>query len=149
MTVLEPERSFELDDREERLRLAERALSPDQLLSYRRQVSRRLKDPDTYAVLVYCLGLGIHHLYLRKFGHFVADFMAGLVFWISLLLYLLTGQGLPWSITILAFLYCIGDFLYCLFLAQRIVRVWNLKLCENLLKGFDRSYSEVASAEPP
>ena len=133
MNLFELDQSSDLDDREESVRKVESTLSPDILLTYRRKITRSYKDPDTYAALGYCLGLGLHHLYLKKYIHFFFDLITGLTFWISFIMFVFTGQGLSWQLTTLAIIYNVLDFIYCLCFSQRIVRVWNIELAEKLV----------------
>jgi TM2 domain-containing membrane protein YozV len=51
---------------EERLRGEIRALSDAERKEFYRLAERRLKDPDTYAVLNYLFIAGLHHFYLGK-----------------------------------------------------------------------------------
>ena len=54
----------QLQDEEEALRQQIRQLSDSQRKAYYRLESKRLKDPDTYAVLNYFFIAGLHHFYL-------------------------------------------------------------------------------------
>ena len=123
-----------LDEREEAIRQQERSLPESSLLAYRRTVSRRVKDPDTYAALVYGLGFGLHHLYLGAIFCFVLDLITSSVVWISLFLLIMTGAPLPWELMLLSGLYNVADFVYCLIFSQRIVRLSNIRLSESLLE---------------
>ncbi len=134
MNLFELDQSTDLDNREEDIRRKESGLSQFDLLSYRQQITKNTKDPDTYAVLVYSLGLGVHHLYLKKYLHFFLDFITGLTFWISLILFVFNGHGLPWQVTILAIIYNVLDFIYCLCFSQKIVRLWNIEFAEGLVR---------------
>ena len=122
-----------LDEREEAIRQQERSLPESSLLAYRRTVSSRVKDPDTYAALVYGLGFGLHHLYLGALLCFVLDLITSSVVWISLFLLVMTGAPLPWELMLLSGLYNVADFVYCLIFSQRIVRLSNIRLSESLL----------------
>lgn len=51
---------------EERLREQLRALDDQQRAAFYRVCNRKLKDPDTYAVLNWCLLVGLHHFYLGR-----------------------------------------------------------------------------------
>ena len=138
MNLFELDESSDLDDREEDVRKHESILPEDNLLTYRRQIRNNYKDPDTYAVLVYSLGLGFHHLYLKKYIHFFLDFITGMTFWISFIMFVLTDHGLPWQLTIPAIIYNILDFIYCLCFSQKIVRVWNIELAEILVRKYSK-----------
>lgn len=128
------EKSERLAEAEEAHRQRERELPPDHLLAYRREINRRVKDPDTYAVLVYGIGFGLHHFYLGRFGLFLLDLICGIVFWVSIIQWFLTGEGLPILISILAIGYNIYDTIYCLMFSQRIVREYNLDLSKSALE---------------
>lgn len=54
--------------REEDARLREhlRGLDDPQRAAFYRVYNRQLKDPDTYAVLNWCLLVGLHHFYLGR-----------------------------------------------------------------------------------
>lgn len=123
----------QLANDEEALRLQERSLPDDQLLAYRQEINRRIKDPDTYATLVYVFGFGLHHLYLGRLAFFLIDLLCGLTFWISLLGYIFYGEGLPISITLLAIGYNIYDTVKCLFFSQNIVREYNLNMGQKII----------------
>ena len=123
----------ELASQEEKHRERERSLSDDKLLTYRQEFQRKVKDPDTYAVLVYAFGFGLHHLYLGRWFEFLLDFACSVVFWISVLGWIFSGEGLPISVTLIAVVYNAYDFVRCLFFAQNIVRKHNLDLSQRIL----------------
>lgn len=53
-------------EEEERLRDRLGALDDHQRATFYRAYNGRLKDPDTYAVLNWCLLVGLHHFYLAR-----------------------------------------------------------------------------------
>lgn len=55
-----------IDEQEEQIRRQVRELSDAQRKEYYRQVSDKIKDPDTYATLNYIVIAGLHHFYLGK-----------------------------------------------------------------------------------
>jgi hypothetical protein len=131
--------SEELALQEESHRERERSLSDDQLLRYRQEIKRHVKDPDTYAVLVYGLGFGLHHLYLGRWFEFVLDFVCSIAFWISIIGWVFTGEGLPVSITLIAIAYNVYDFFRCLFFSQNIVGRHNLALSQKIFNEVSAS----------
>jgi hypothetical protein len=55
-----------VDEQEEQIRRQVRELADTQRKEYYRQVSDKIKDPDTYATLNYIVIAGLHHFYLGK-----------------------------------------------------------------------------------
>ena len=116
----------EVDAREEELRLEVRELPDEQRKAYFEQAERRLKDPDTYAVLNYLFIAGLHHFYLgRWFRGLInlAVFSGGIY-----LMYLdqwKNGFIVIGIITVLE--------LYALFRSQIIVKHYNNVASEEIL----------------
>ncbi len=54
----------DVERKEEQLRQRINQLSNEQRKRYYNSVKKKLRDPDTYAVLVYFFMVGIHHIYL-------------------------------------------------------------------------------------
>ncbi|WP_438951174.1 TM2 domain-containing protein [Porticoccus sp.] len=93
---------------------------------------RRLKDPDSYAVLNYLFLAGLHHFYLGRWIRGTTNlvvFLAGLVC-------LLNGQW-SWGFGLLITITLIE--LPALFYSQRIVLRYNNDLAESLLAETDCS----------
>lgn len=120
----------DLDQLEDRLRFHLSALPDARRRDYYDAVNPRLRDPDTFVVLCWSLGLvGLHHLYLGRWFSFVRDLMAGVcvvgitVFW------LFNGE---WSHAVLlflvVFLVTLFDAIYNLVFSQRIVQKHNIML---------------------
>lgn len=119
----------DLDQLEERLRVALRELSDEQRKIYYSFVTSRLRDPDTYVVLCWSLGLGLHHLYLGRWRAFLFDLLAGLCLYGTVIFLVFHGYGvLPVLLLLGAFLYASVDTLYSLVLSQRIVQKHNIHL---------------------
>lgn len=59
-------RQDQVREEEERLRDRLGTLDDQQRAAFYRVYNRKLKDPDTYAVLNWCLLVGLHHLYLGR-----------------------------------------------------------------------------------
>ena len=55
-----------IEEREENIRERIKNISGDQRVLYYNEVSKRIKDPDTYATLNYFFLVGVHHFYLGK-----------------------------------------------------------------------------------
>ena len=123
--------------REEKIRILEKKLNQEDLLSFRLKITASVKDPDTYSVLVYVLGLGFHHLYLKQYFFFLLDFTTSIIFWISLYNLIFMDEPLLYDIFIFAGLYNVVDFLYCLLNSQYIVDIENLKRSEKLISNYN------------
>ena len=59
-------RKEDVANREEAIRKRVAALEPPLRKTYYQLVGKRLKDPDTYAVVNYFFLAGLHHMYLGK-----------------------------------------------------------------------------------
>ena len=55
-----------VEDQEEALRLTIRGLAEDKKKLFHQAFSKRVKDPDTYAVLNFFFLAGLHHFYLSR-----------------------------------------------------------------------------------
>ncbi|MBF0144909.1 MAG: M48 family metallopeptidase [Magnetococcales bacterium] len=113
---------------EDQLRARVDLLSDAARKTYFDQMKVRIRDPDTYAVLGWSLGLGLHHVYLRRWWSFLLDLVTSIVFYGGLIAWFITGALSFPILTILAFLYNTFDTLYCVILSQRIVQYHNLRL---------------------
>lgn len=110
-----------VDAEEERLRELASELTDAQRKDFYQQMSRELRDPDTYAALNWFFLTGLHHFYLGRRGRGAFDLGAFLL-----------GVGL-----IVAQQYLLGVLLivavslielWALFRAQIIVQDWNNQL---------------------
>jgi len=107
----------EVEEDERRLRDVVGGLPNDARAEFYRRYHRRVRDPDTYAVLNYLLVSGMHHLYLGKWIVGLLEFSA---FVLSIvLLFFLPALG----ILILLTVSCIE--LWALFRSQIIVMDYN------------------------
>ena len=126
-----------LDDLEEILRSKEKKLNESVLKKYRKLYADKVRDPDTFATLTYCLGIGIHHLYLGNFFSFLLDFFTSVYWLIALYSYFFIISGFNKESSYLLFFcitYSIIDWIICLFFSQRIVRRHNIKLGYKIIK---------------
>lgn len=114
---------------EERLRALAAALPDAQRKAFYQEAKRRLRDPDTYAVLNWFFLAGLHHFYLGKWEWGLlnlAVFTAGIVLmfiqsvWLGLGLILLVSAWELWA----------------LFRSQIIVQDWNNRLYRDLLERY-------------
>ncbi|MDX1518921.1 MAG: TM2 domain-containing protein [Gammaproteobacteria bacterium] len=116
----------EVEAREESLRQQVRQLDESRRKRFYSELDRRLRDPDTYAVLNYLFIAGLHHFYLGKWlrGSInLVVFIAGLACLFTGLP--VVGLGLLVGITVVE--------LYALFRAQLIVMEHNNRLMEEIL----------------
>lgn len=128
----------ELDGLEEALRARERALPEAALQDYRSANRKTIKDPDTYAVLVYGLGFGLHHIYIGHVIWFLLDAVASAIFWGNVIMAMTTDAAPTLALMFIAMLYNVVDFVYCLFSSQAIVRRRNFHASEKLLALYER-----------
>jgi hypothetical protein len=117
--------SEEISIGEDRLRSEVIKLNDSDRLKFYRELSKQLKDPDTYAALNYVFFLGIHHAYL---GRWLAFFIHTACIVVVIIAFM---KGNPIAASILFFL-VVYD-LYELFLSQRIVAEANNRITANLL----------------
>jgi hypothetical protein len=103
------------------------ALPGEQRQAFYREFGRRVKDPDTYAVLNYLFIAGLHHFYLRRWWRGAMNLA---VFCIAIMA-LVRGDFLVGLLLLLAITLVE---LPALFLSQRIVARYNNDLAEHLLK---------------
>lgn len=126
---------------EERLRKIASELPDEQRKEFFQELSRSLRDPDTYAALNWFFLTGLHHFYLGRWQRGALDlgaFLLGLVC-------LVTGQVLA-GIALLAFVSIIE--LWALFRAQIIVQDWNNQIYRRLLQSREISRSRVNPIHP-
>lgn len=119
----------EVDAEEERLRQLAAALPDAQRKAFYQEAKRKLRDPDTYAVLNWFFLAGLHHFYLGKWEWGLLNltvFMAGIALmflqsvWLGLALILLISVWELWA----------------LFRSQIIVQDWNNRLYRDLLERY-------------
>lgn len=117
----------EVDAEEERQRELAATLPDEKRKAFYRDVSRELKDPDTYAVLNWFFLIGLHHFYLRRWARGMLDlslFLLGLL--------LLFAQQPVLGIALIVLVSAME--LWALFRAQLIVQDWNNGIYRRLLQ---------------
>jgi hypothetical protein len=118
-----------IDVEEDRLRTAVASLPDSERAAFHREARRRLRDPDTYAVLNWFFMVGLHHFYLGRYGRGLLDI--GLVAaGIGLMIggHVLVGLG--------AILVVLVVELQALFRSQVIVQAWNNGIQRQLLREY-------------
>jgi len=124
----------EVEAREEGLRLKVRELPDAERKAFYIRAEKRLKDPDTYAVLNYLFIAGLHHFYL---GRWFRGLINLTVFGGGAALIVLgqwqAGLAIIVAITVLE--------LYALFRAQVIVQAFNNRVMEQALEHIQSSSS--------
>lgn len=115
---------------EERLREQIQSLTETQRRDFYEQVKKQIRDPDTYAALNWFFVAGLHHFYLGKWFHGLADllifalgagFMVTGLFWIGLALIVFISLWEFWA----------------LFRSQIIIQDWNNRLYRRLLNQIE------------
>lgn len=112
----------DLEKQEDALRARVTALEPELRQRYYALEKKRLRDPDTYAVLNYFILGGLHHFYLGRYLWGTVNFAliaCGLIYW---------GIG-GWLLVLLVVLIELPQ----LFRAQRIVHAFNNTVMESCL----------------
>lgn len=118
-----------IDAEEDRLRTAAAGLPDRERAAFYREARRRLRDPDTYAVLNWFFMVGLHHFYLGRHGRGLLDIglvAAGIGFMVAG--HVLLGLGLVLVVFILE--------LQALFRSQVIVQSWNNRIQRQLLREY-------------
>lgn len=118
-----------IDAEEDRLRAAAAGLPDRERAAFHREARRRLRDPDTYAVLNWFFMVGLHHFYLGRHGRGLLDIglvAAGIGLMISG--HVLVGLGPILMVFILE--------LQALFRSQVIVQAWNNRIQRQLLREY-------------
>jgi len=121
----------EVEREEERLRALARELSDEDRKAFFEAFSKRVKDPDTYAVLNWFFPVGIHHFYLRRWARGLADIglmLAGIA--------LIAGGAIPLGVLLIGMV--VVWELWALFRSQVIVQDWNNRTFRELLKRYGR-----------
>lgn len=118
-----------IEKKEEAIREQVGRLSDGQRLEFYRLSEKRLKDPDTYAVLNWLFIAGLHHLYLRRWMRGMVNltvFCFGIV--------LLFTDKMFYGIVLLLGITVFE--LYALFNSQNIVADYNNTVMENIFNSF-------------
>ena len=118
MLIFEPLQTLEKN--EELFREQLNALPKEQKKAFYELQSKKLKDPDTYAVLNWLFLGGIHHFYLKKYVLFAIELMLLTVSIIGFFL----GHASSIYIIILLCIYELPQ----LFFSQKIARQYNYNL---------------------
>ena len=113
--------------KEEQLRLIVRDLPDEKRKQFYVLAKKKLKDPDTFAVLNYLFITGLHHFYLGKWFRGLFNITA---FVVAVAL-MFSGVWL-WGLGL--FLVITASELYALFRAQIIVQDYNNRVMENTLQ---------------
>lgn len=116
-----------IEQQEEKIREEINQLSDDQRRKFYAIVKKRIKDPDTYAVLNWFFVAGLHHFYLGRVVRGLVDlsvFFAGIVL-------ILTGSGIGLGILMIFGILIIE--LNALFRSQVIVQHHNNKIAREVL----------------
>lgn len=130
----------EVDTEEERLRRVAASLPDDTRKAFYSELKRELRDPDTYAVLNWFFLVGLHHVYLRRWGRAILN--------ISLVLlggiFLVAQEWMTGAILILVVVLLE---LWELFRSQIIVQDWNNRVFQKVLSryGNDSRYPDRIS----
>jgi len=118
-----------VDEEEERLRQQLRNLSDEDKKKFYKSISKKLRDPDTYASLNWFFITGLHHFYLGKWIQGLLD----LVLFVIGLLFIVVGL---WEIGIGIIVIVSSVEMWALFRSQIIVQDWNNKVYQKALKKF-------------
>ncbi len=118
----------EVNAREEALRLEIRELPDEKRKVFYERAEKKLKDPDTFAVLNYLFIAGLHHFYLGRWLRGLANLA---VFFASIYLMYL-GQ---WQNGFILFAIITLLELYALFRSQIIVKHYNNGISKNILSS--------------
>ena len=117
-------------EEEEAIRNRVRAMDDLQKRAYHSAFKKKMKDPDTYAVLNYFFVAGLHHIYLDKYARGLLNMgvmLGGLI--------LLATPAFPLGILLILGLVTIE--LMALFRSQIVVTDHNNKLARALLEKLD------------
>ena len=116
----------EVDAREEEIRLVVRELPDGTRKKYYEQAEKRLKDPDTYAVLNYLFIAGLHHFYLGRWFRGLVNLT---VFGVGV--YLLFLEQWQNGLIVIGIITALE--LYALFRSQIIVKHYNNGIAQEIL----------------
>ncbi|MDQ6955336.1 MAG: hypothetical protein Q9M20_07815 [Mariprofundaceae bacterium] len=112
---------------EEALRLIVRDLPDETRKAFYQSVKKKLKDPDTFAVLNYLFITGLHHFYL---GHW----LRGIFNLVGFVLAVALAIGGLWPFGLALFVLLSVTEIYALFRSQLIVQDYNNKVMEMTLQ---------------
>ena len=118
-----------IDADEDRLRAAAASLPDRERAAFYREARRRLRDPDTYAVLNWFFMVGLHHFYLGRYGRGLLDI--GLV--AAGIMSMIAGY-VPVGLAAIMLVFILE--LRALFRSQVIVQAWNNGLQRQLLREY-------------
>lgn len=121
----------EVHAREEALRQRVRELPDELRKQYYEKAERRIRDPDTYAVLNYLFIAGLHHFYLKRWFRGLLNlsvFCAGVAL-------MIIGMW-PFGLALIAAITLLE--IYALFRSQIIVRAYNNAVMETLLESLQQ-----------
>jgi TM2 domain-containing membrane protein YozV len=121
----------QIEAEEEQLRQRADALPAAERQAFYQQLTRELRDPDTYATLNWCFLAGLHHFYLGQWlrgGFNLAVFIIGV---------LLLFGGAVWLGLALIVAISVVE-LWALFRAQIIIQNWNNQIMRRLLDNQTR-----------
>lgn len=131
-----------VEEEEEFIRAEINKLTPEERLQYHRMIKKRVKDPDTYAVLNWFLWIGLHHFYLGRW-------LLGLIllvlfpasFFVSLMIGFSDGSWTLFKFVLFAYLTVVVWDLMHLFRAQIVVQNHNNKVMMKALGQVERKYA--------
>ncbi len=121
------QRTLEAED--DRLRAAAAGLPDNERAAFHREARRRLRDPDTYAVLNWFFMVGLHHFYLGRHGRGLLDI--GLV---AAGIGLVIGGQILFGLAAIMVVFILE--LLALFRSQVIVQAWNNRIQRQLLREY-------------
>ncbi|HAT50576.1 MAG: hypothetical protein HQL07_19480 [Nitrospirae bacterium] len=125
----------DLDPLEDQLRLQVGRLSEESRRRYYATIKPLIRDPDTYAVLCWSLGLGLHHVYLRRWWSFLLDLATSVGIYLILVIWMIRGELLFPILLTLGVVLNVFDTFYHAILSQRIVQEHNIRLCQSTLES--------------
>lgn len=128
-----------IDAEEDRLRAAAARLPDGERAAYYREARRRLRDPDTYAVLNWFFIVGLHHFYLGR--HLRGLFDIGLV--AAGIGLMINGHVTPGVAAVVLVLLLE---MQALFRSQGIVQAWNNRIQRQLLYEYGVDPDAAADA---
>lgn len=118
----------QLEQEEEALRQQIRQLSASQRQCYYEREKQEIKDPDTFAALNYFFVAGLHHLYLGKTAHGIANLV---LMTIGLIFFSIGGWLLVAAVIVIE--------LPQLFWSQRIVHQYNNQVMRKILNDLQQN----------
>lgn len=119
----------QLKQQEEQLRKQVAELATEQKKQYFSLEEKRIKDPDTYAVLNYFFLAGLHHFYLGKT-------LFGVINLIAMLVGILFIESFGWILFVLVIIAELPQ----LFRSQKIVQQYNNQVMQDTLNEIKANY---------